>query len=163
MISSLYCVWEHTTPWPLPGLCLLWPKSWKSATFCLSVQEGPERWPPLWASSPAPCLVYLQIPPRWLSSALLPGENTARVSLKTWRTEYNPFRRLFLWLSLTWSTRPCLQHGHQFWLWDAHPVAVAAVDDVYDRICVWVIAPPVGPVEQNDDFRWGQTHRWKSR
>lgn len=66
----------------------------------------------------------------------------------------NPFGWLFLWLSLT----PLyLQHGHKLRLWNAHPVAVAAVDDIYDRIRVGVIAPPVGPVEQDDDVRRGQT------
>ena len=103
-ISFPYSVWKRTTPSPLPGLCLLWLRSWKSATFCLWVQEGPERWPPLWASSPAPCLVYLQIPPGWLSSALLPEENTVHIILNAHKiiTE-NPFCQLFLWLSLTWA------------------------------------------------------------
>lgn len=44
-----------------------------------------------------------------------------------------------------------LQHGHQLRLWDAHPVAVAAVNHVDDRICVGVVTPPVGPVEQREE------------
>lgn len=71
----------------------------------------------------------------------------------------NPLCRLFPWLIFTQSTSPYLQHGHQLGLWDAHPVAIAAVDNVYDGICVWVIAPPVGPVEQNHDVSWGQSYR----
>lgn len=41
-----------------------------------------------------------------------------------------------------------LQHGNQLRLWDAHPVTVAAVNNIDDCICVWVITPPVGPTEQ---------------
>lgn len=57
------------------------------------------------------------------------------------------------------SSQLYLQHGHQLGLWDAHPVAVAAVDDVYDRIRVWVVASPVGPIEQSDDKSGGARHR----
>ena len=46
-----------------------------------------------------------------------------------------------------------LQHGHQLRLGYAHPVAVVAVHDVDDRVSVWVITSPVGPVDRREDER----------
>ena len=62
-----------------------------------------------------------------------------------------------MWLRMVWRWPPSLtvskccseqvhlQHGHQLQLGDAHSVPVAAVHHVDDRVCVGVVAPPVGP------------------
>lgn len=65
-------------------------------------------------------------------------------SMTVWACDEIP---LYLnWFSVE-NEAPYLQHGHQLRLWDAHPVAVTAVNDVDDCVSVWVITSPVGPVK----------------